>query len=214
MSGLTLIAEGVAGARGGRLVFEGVDLVVAPGEAVVLRGANGAGKTTLLRLLAGIATPAAGRVSFQGPASNGEPPNAATACVFVGHENAAKGPWTVDRNLAFWADLYGERAVDIDDVKARLFLSGLGERQAGALSAGQRRRLGLARALVSARTIWLLDEPTASMDAQSAARVADAIRDHCAAGGSAIVATHEPIDLPDARAFRMAAPPATSGEAA
>ncbi|MEO1013635.1 MAG: heme ABC exporter ATP-binding protein CcmA [Pseudomonadota bacterium] len=202
--GVILTAEGVAGARGGRTVFEGVDLTVSAGEAVILRGANGAGKTTLLRILAGLAKPAAGTLALEGAAINGDAPTPATTAVFIGHLDAAKGAMTVDQNLQFWAKLYGGQA-SIADIKNWLFLADLSDRPAATLSAGQRRRLGLARALVSQRPIWLLDEPTASMDARSAARVADIIKAHCAAGGIAIVATHEPIDLPDARAFRMAA---------
>ncbi len=200
-----MTARGVAGARGGRPVFEGVNLSLAPGEAVVLRGANGAGKTTLLRILAGLAGPSAGAIEFDGPDMNGDPPTAATASVYLGHLDGAKGPMSVDRNLAFWAQLYGRRGAPFDDVKERLFLSDLGRRPAATLSAGQRRRLGLARALVSGRPVWLLDEPTASMDSPSAARVAEIIQAHCASGGSALIATHEPMALAGERAFRMAA---------
>ncbi|MEM1396730.1 MAG: heme ABC exporter ATP-binding protein CcmA, partial [Pseudomonadota bacterium] len=178
---------------------------LSPGDAIILRGANGAGKTTLLRILAGLAAPEAGPIEFATDVALPDPVTAADACVFVGHLNATKAAESVSQNLAFWSALYGNPLKDFDVVKQRLHLMELSDRPAAALSAGQHRRLGVARALVSRRPIWLLDEPTASMDIDSAQLVAEVIDQHCEQGGSVIVATHEPLDLANAKAFRMRA---------
>jgi len=197
-----LQARDVAGARGGRLVIEGVTLNVGPGEAVILRGENGAGKTTLLRLFAGLAAPATGEISIDTDEGSAAP---CDATVFAGHLDGAKGPLTVAENLAFWARLYGASPQGLNSAAARMGLAGLEERPASALSAGQRRRLGLARVLLSGRPIWLLDEPTASMDAGAASQVAAAIAEHRGAGGAVVIATHDPMPTPGAAAFRIGA---------
>ncbi len=190
-----LAAQDLGGGRGGRLVFAGVNLRLDRGAAILLRGANGAGKTTLLRTLAGLSPPPAGRL---------DPPCDGRA-VFVGHENAAKPALSARDNLQFWAAIYGAQAAAVTRAAEQLDLGRLLERAAGALSAGQKRRLGLARALLARRPVWLLDEPTASMDARSRATVCALIDAHCAEGGAALVATHDPLPLRGAVAFTMAA---------
>nr|WP_209839356.1 heme ABC exporter ATP-binding protein CcmA [Rubellimicrobium aerolatum] len=175
--------EGLAVARGGVPVLTGLSFAVAPGEALILRGPNGAGKTTLLRVLAGLAPPFAGRVEA--------PPE---SVAFASHADGIKAALTVTENLRFWADLYGRGfdAAILDDFDLR----SLRDRPAGTLSAGQSRRLGLARLGVIGRTILLLDEPTVSLDVASVARFADWLRDrHLAAGGIAVIATHVPLGL-------------------
>ena len=167
-------------ARGGIAVLEGLSFTVNPGHALILRGPNGIGKTTLLRSLAGLQ-----------PALNGEinAPNESIA--YAAHSDGIKHVLTVRENLEFWADVFGTN--DIVPALNAFELEPLANRPAGALSAGQKRRLGLARLLVTARPIWILDEPTVSLDTHAVEMFANAIRAHLAGGGIALIATH--IDL-------------------
>ena len=167
-------------ARGGIAVLEGLSFTVNPGQALILRGPNGIGKTTLLRSLAGLQ-----------PALNGEinAPNESIA--YAAHSDGIKHVLTVRENLEFWADVFGTN--DIAPALNAFELEPLANRPAGALSAGQKRRLGLARLLVSARPIWILDEPTVSLDIHAVEMFANAIRAHLVGGGIALIATH--IDL-------------------
>ena len=167
-------------ARGGIAVLEGLSFTVNPGQALILRGPNGIGKTTLLRSLAGLQ-----------PALNGEinAPNESIA--YAAHSDGIKHVLTVRENLEFWADVFGTN--DIASALKAFELEPLANRPAGALSAGQKRRLGLARLLVSARPIWILDEPTVSLDTHAVEMFANAIRAHLVGGGIALIATH--IDL-------------------
>lgn len=172
-----LIAQGLACGRGGLPVLEGVSFEVQGGGALILRGANGIGKTTLLRVLAGLQAPLAGTLS----APLGPP-------AYAAHSDAVKGQMTVAENLTFWAGLHGRG--DIAPALAAMALGPLHDRPAMHLSAGQRRRLGLARLWVTGRALWLLDEPTVSLDAESTARLNDGIAAHLAGGGAAVIATH------------------------
>ena len=178
-----LRVEGLAVARGGVPVLSGVSFAVAPGAALILRGPNGAGKTTLLRVLAGLARPLSGRIDM-----------APESAAYASHADGIKAALSVEENLRFWAELYArpfDRAVlgDFD-------LRPIAERPAGTLSAGQSRRLGLARLAVIGRPILLLDEPTVSLDAASVTRFADWLRDrHLGSGGLAVIATHVPLGL-------------------
>lgn len=173
-------------ARGGVPVLEGVSFSLGAGEALILRGPNGIGKTTLLRSIAGLQPPLAGRVEA-GPES----------LVYAGHADGIKAPLTVAENLGFWAQVFGT-----NDLAAAIEAFGLGPlagRPAGALSAGQKRRLGLARLLVTGRPVWLLDEPTVSLDTDAVAMFAAAMRAHLAGGGAALIATHIDLGLAEAR---------------
>ncbi len=184
-------------ARGGVPVLAGVSFRLAAGEAALLRGPNGSGKTTLLRTLAGLQPPLAGTVSI--------PPE---EVAYAAHADGLKPTLSVAENLGFWAAVYGTRGVA--EAMARFRLDDLARRPAGALSAGQKRRLGLARLLVTGRKVWLLDEPTVSLDAGSVALFADAVRAHLAGGGLALIATH--IDLGfEARVIDVAGFRATAG---
>jgi heme exporter protein A len=147
---------------------------------MVLRGPNGSGKTTLLRTVAGLQPPLAGRVEA-----------AADQIAYAAHADGLKAMLTVAENLTFWASVFGTG--DIAPALRAFDLVDLVERQAGSLSAGQKRRLGLARLMVTRRAIWVLDEPTVSLDTGSTALFADAVRAHLGQGGSALIATH--IDL-------------------
>ena len=147
---------------------------------MILRGPNGSGKTTLLRTIAGLQAPARGTLACD-----------SDAIAYGGHSDGLKSTLTVAENLRFWAVLHGQK--EIDAALSAFDLDSLTDRMAGALSAGQKRRLGLARLLVTGRPVWALDEPTVSLDAASVGLFADAIRAHLARGGAAVLTTH--IDL-------------------
>jgi heme exporter protein A len=191
-----LVAENIAARRGGRLAFAGAFLVLNPGEIHVLRGSNGAGKSTLLRVLAGRAQPDAGTMRIEGV----EPGAAAT---LLGHSDGLKGALTGDETLRFWRDLYGTDDARIAAAAEAMEIAAFRFQRVSTLSAGQRRRIALCRPIISGRPIWLLDEPTAGMDATSAARVIAAVEAHAKGGGSAIVATHEPLQFRGARNITM-----------
>lgn len=182
----------LACARGGVPVLSGLSFTLEGGAALVLRGPNGCGKTTLLRTLASLQPPLAGHVDL--------PPEAAA---YAGHADGIKAVLTVAENLTFWARLHGQGGVDA--AMERMNLTQLSERPAGELSAGQRRRLGLARLLVAGRWLWLLDEPTVSLDTASVALFAGVVRDHLAAEGAAVIATHIDLGLPEARVLDLSA---------
>ncbi len=173
-------ARDLAVGRGGLPVLSGLTFAVEPGRALILRGPNGAGKTTLLRTLAGLQAPMAGTLA---------PDRDAVA--YGGHADGMKGQLTVAENLVFWAGLHGTGGIDA--ALDAFGLRPLEDRLAQHLSAGQRRRLGLARILVTGRPVWCLDEPTVSLDAGATARFAAMVERHLASGGTAILATH--IDL-------------------
>ena len=170
----------LACARGGIVVLDEVSFSLDAGQVLLLRGPNGIGKTTLLRTLAGLQ-----------PALEGEVVVAPDAITYGAHADGLKSTLTVAENLTFWAQVYG--ISDIGPALKAFNLEELASRAAHNLSAGQKRRLGLARLLVTGRKIWALDEPTVSLDVASVALFADAVRRHCAAGGAALIATH--IDL-------------------
>ncbi|PRX37897.1 heme exporter protein A [Meinhardsimonia xiamenensis] len=169
-------------ARGGVPVLEHVSFALAAGEVLVLRGPNGSGKTTLLRTIAGLQPPLAGEIRA-----------APGAIAYAAHADGLKATLTVAENLAFWAGIYGTG--DIAGALAAFALEGLADRPAQNLSAGQKRRLGLARLLVTGRPVWALDEPTVSLDAAAVEMFAEAVRTHVAAGGAALIATHIELGL-------------------
>ena len=181
----------LAVARGGVTVLQGLDLTLTAGQALILRGPNGSGKTTLLRTLAGLQPPAAG--SFEVPPE---------AVAYAAHADGLKPTLTVAENLTFWASIHGNP--DIDPALRALDLAALQHRPAGQLSAGQKRRLGLARLLVTGRPIWLLDEPTVSLDAASVTLFSEVVRQHLAGGGIAVIATHADLGLPEAGVLDLA----------
>lgn len=190
--------------RAERRVIDDLSLDVAPGEAVVLRGPNGAGKTTLIRAVAGLLNPSAGAISLDDEPRNAEHDETPVAerCHYVGHLNALKSALTVAENLAFWAEyLGGAASSDLDAALAAFDLEPLADIPAGYLSAGQKRRAALARLLVANRPLWLLDEPTVSLDTSSVARLARVIDSHTAKGGLVLAATHLPLGLAGEREF-------------
>lgn len=177
---MSLIVEDVSVARGGVPVLQGLSFTLGDGQALILRGPNGIGKTTLLRTLAGLQPPLSGRIT-----------GAEERIAYAAHADGIKPTLSVRENLTFWARVFG--AGGIDAAIETYDLAGLVSRPAGALSAGQKRRLGLARMLVTGRPVWAMDEPTVSLDRDAVAMFAGAVRAHLTAGGSALIATH--IDL-------------------
>lgn len=185
-------------ARGGIPVLEGVNFTLAAGTTLVLRGPNGIGKTTLLRTVAGLQPPLRGRISLE-----------REAMAYAAHSDGLKSTLSVRENLSFWSQVFGTES--IETALDSFHLRALADRPAGALSAGQKRRLGLARLLVTGRPIWVLDEPTVSLDTASVALFVAAIRAHMEQGGSALIATHIDLGLNESRLldvgpFRAKAP--------
>ncbi len=177
---MELVVENLSCARGGVPVLEGVNFTLSGASVLVLRGPNGSGKTTLLRTIAGLQPASAGSVHL-----------APDAIAYGAHADGLKATLSVADNLAFWAGIYGTGS--INTALAAFDLTALAGRAAQNLSAGQKRRLALGRLLVTGRPIWVLDEPTVSLDQASVVKFGAAIKAHLAGGGSALIASH--IDL-------------------
>ncbi len=191
----SLTAENLACARGDRVLFEGLSFRLERGQALAVEGANGAGKTSLLRLIAGFLTPQAGRLVLatdQGESDDGEERGKQTG--WLGHQDGLKPQLTVREQLNFFAALYGAKT-DSDAAMSQVGLARQKDFPCRYLSAGQKRRLGLARLMVSARSLWLLDEPFAALDSEGETMIAQAMAQHCANGGMVIAATHDPLPL-------------------
>lgn len=198
--------QNLACERGGRRVFRNVNFAAATGQAVTLEGPNGAGKTSALRMLAGFISPAAGEIRVHMSAGYiiADDEERGRLIGWMGHQDGIKAQLSVIENARFFAALYGAR-MDLEGILDRVGLTRLIELPAQYLSAGQRRRLGLARLILSARPLWLLDEPLSSLDATGRRLVAELIGEHCDDGGVAIIATHETLGLDVTRYFLGAA---------
>lgn len=190
MTAPLLSVRDLAVARGGLRAVEGVSFTLHRGQALILRGPNGIGKTTVLRCVAGLQPAVAGAV---------EMPEDCLA--YAAHADGLKPTLTVAENLRFWATLFGRSG--IEDALTAMDLARLCDRTAGALSAGQKRRLGLARLMVTGRPLWILDEPTVSLDAAAVGLFARAVRDHLAGGGAALMATHIELGLSEAKVLDL-----------
>jgi heme exporter protein A len=199
---MRLIVENLACTRSGHTLFQGLNFVLAEGEGLRIVGPNGAGKTSLLRLIAGLLAPTHGRVALEGAEGViGE------AAHLVAHQEAVKGALTVRENLEFWRAVLGATGgVGLAAVEAALSalgLSALAQFPARVLSAGQRRRLALARLLVAKRRLWLLDEPASGLDADGQQTLSRMIAEHVSAGGIAVMATHGAPEISAAREIRL-----------
>jgi len=184
---ISLAASKISCQRGGRTIFQDLSFRLAPGQALLVTGPNGAGKTSLLRQIAGLLPLAAGDVRLIGEAPEAARPE---LCHYVGHADAVKPRLSVSENVAFWDAYLGEQRTDLKAALAAFGLGPLANVSAGLLSAGQRRRLALARLFAAPRPIWLLDEPQSSLDAASIKLLEAALDAHLDAGGIAMVASH------------------------
>lgn len=196
---MRLIAEKVACIRGGRRLFSGLGFTLSGGEALAVMGPNGAGKSSLLRLIAGFLRPAEGRLVLEG-VSEEQP--AGQAAHFVGHLDGVKAALTVGENLNFMRAVLGGGGKTAEGALEALGLVRLAALPAGMLSAGQKRRLALARLLVAPRPLWLLDEPLTALDAEGQQSFAAVARDHLSGGGLIVAATHTALGI-DARELRL-----------
>lgn len=217
MTGFTIAAlrgEKLCCRRGFKLLFQDLDLSAQAGRALVVTGPNGAGKSSLLRILAGLLTPSAGNVRLTGGPEEG---GLREHLHYLGHDDAVKGALTVAANLDFWRQVLGPTGLPVEEALEEVGLGGLGRLRASVLSAGQKRRLAIARLLVSRRPIWILDEPTTALDVRAQARFAAFGRAHLEAGGILLAATHAPLDLGSADELqlsgRVVAPVAEEDEA-
>ncbi len=199
ISGAGLSARNLVCERGGRTLFSSLSFDVAPGDALILRGPNGSGKTSLLRLLAGLLPAADGEILWRGAPVQRDREAWRGALRFLAHDNAVKPTLTVEQNLVFWTKLYDNAPGDaVSRGLTAVGLERLADLPAVMLSAGQRRRLALARLAACPGEVWLLDEPTVTLDADSVARLSVMVADHRGNGGMVIAATHDAFDAPEA----------------
>jgi heme exporter protein A len=197
---MRLCGRNVRCVRGGREVFSGLDFEASSGEALAVTGPNGSGKTSLLRLIAGLLAMAGGSIDLEGGEAELTLPEQAH---FLGHRDALKPALSVAENLSFWRDFLGGVPPDAkenlkESLKESLAAVGLDhaiDLPAAYLSAGQRRRLSIARLLVVRRPLWLLDEPTNALDAAGQSMFAAHMTDHLARGGLIVAATHAPLGI-------------------
>lgn len=189
---MRLSGRGVRCVRGGREVFSGLDFVASAGEALAVTGRNGSGKTSLLRVIAGLLTPDGGTIGLEGGAGELTLPEQAH---FLGHRDALKPALSVVENLVFWQEFLGGEVSDAAASLGEVGLDHATHLPAAFLSAGQRRRLSIARLLAARRPIWLLDEPTNALDTSGQAMFAALMGDHLARGGLIVAATHAPLGI-------------------
>ncbi|MBF0267796.1 MAG: heme ABC exporter ATP-binding protein CcmA [Alphaproteobacteria bacterium] len=197
-------AENLTCVRGGRAVFARLSFALESGQALFLLGPNGSGKSSLLRLLAGLLRPSAGRLLWDDVAVADDPEAHGARLHYVGHHDAVKPVLTVFETLHFWARLHGgdseKRVREALDVFA---IARLADVPGRLLSAGQKRRVNLARLIAAPAPLWLLDEPSVALDKASVKALEAAMAAHRATGGMVIVSTHADIDLPDAAILRL-----------
>lgn len=203
MTGLE--GNGLAALRGEDRIFSGITFALQGGESLVLTGRNGSGKSTLIRVLAGLLPADEGHVKVT--VADRIVPRAAEAMHYLGHRNAMKREMTVEENLLFWKNFMGDteggKGLTPEDAADRLGLATILHLPFGYLSAGQQRRMAMAKLLVAWRPIWLLDEPTAALDRQSDAVFAQIMRGHLQQGGIIVAATHQELGLEDAKRLEM-----------
>jgi heme exporter protein A len=198
---MRLSGRGIRCVRGGREIFSGLDFETASGEALAVTGPNGSGKTSLLRLIAGLLATSDGSIELEGGEADLTLPEQAH---YLGHRDALKPALSVLENLSFWRDFLGGDGAHADKCLSQVGLDHATHLPAAYLSAGQRRRLSIARLVSVRRPIWLLDEPTSALDASGKSLFAGLMRDHLAHGGLIIAATHTPLGI-EAKELRMGA---------
>lgn len=199
---MRLVVADLACRRGVRLLFQGLGFTLEAGRALIVTGPNGTGKSSLLRLLAGLARPEAGTLRLDGAP---EPDDFAEETHYLGHLDAHKPSLSAQENLAFWRAMLGRPALSVGAAMEAVGLGGLERLPVAVLSAGQKRRLALARLLVARRPLWLLDEPTTALDASAQARFGELARAHVAEGGLIVAATHAPLDFGPSDALDLGA---------
>lgn len=182
-------ADDLACRRGDRLLFRRLSFALAPGQSCHITGANGVGKTTLIRAVAGLTTPYAGQVQRTG------------ALGLLDERSGLDPDLPLTRALAFWCTI--DAVADQAAIMARLKLDALAEVPVRYLSTGQKKRAALARLLGQRAPIWLLDEPLSGLDTASQALVSALVREHCAGGGIALIASHQPLDVPGMTSFAV-----------
>ncbi len=197
---MRLCAVDLACHRGGRDIFTGLNFAVASGEVLAVTGRNGAGKSSLLRTIVGLIRVGRGKLTLEG----GDPElTIAEQAHYLGHQDALKPSLSVAENLRFWAGFLGSEPADIAAALVTVGLDGLADLPSAYLSAGQRRRLSIARLVAVKRPIWLLDEPTSSLDDAAQNRLMALLRSHVAEGGMVVAATHGPIGLGGPKELRL-----------
>jgi heme exporter protein A len=197
---MKLVGDKLSSVRGGRTLFAELSFDVAAGGSLLVTGPNGAGKTTLLRMIAGFLRSDTGRIALE----QGRPDHTLSEqCHYVGHLNAVKASLTVAENAGFWSGFLGGERDKVDAAIETFGLAALRDIPAGYLSAGQKRRLGLARVLLAERPVWLLDEPTSALDERAQRTLLEVVNAHLAAGGIVAAATHAPLGFAGARELRL-----------
>lgn len=199
---MRLKAENLAGERAGETIFAGLSFDLSSGEALIVTGPNGSGKSTLLRIICGLLAPENGTIALYEDTVSMP---VRTACHYLGHLNAMKPALSVRENLLFWQKFNGAARFDIEEALEVVDLPGVDHLPFGYLSTGQKRRVSIAKLLISHRPVWIVDEPTAGLDKASEARFAELMRDHRREGGMVIAATHIPLGLTGIKSLDMAA---------
>ena len=189
--------------RGERMVFAGLSFALAPGDALMVTGPNGSGKSSLLRILAGLLRPIRGHLFWQGNPVGHDPDAHRARLCYVGHQDPVKPLLSVGENLAFWTRLHGSAEDAVAPALARFGLLAIAKVPARLLSAGQRRRLNLARLLVAGAPLWLLDEPTVALDTEAITTFEGMLADQRARGGIVLIATHSRIAMAGAETIAL-----------
>ncbi len=192
---MKLVVENLSAQRTGQLIFANIHFTLEDGKALVVTGSNGSGKSTLLRVICGLLDASTGSVTLAGCATNDESSVPHEQMHYLGHQNALKLALSVEENLAFWQNFCGNPLLDIKVALAAVGLPDIGHLPAAYLSAGQKRRIAIARLLVSHKPIWIVDEPTSALDKASETLFANLIKDHLGEGGMVIAATHQSLGI-------------------
>jgi heme exporter protein A len=211
-SGPALSTQGLSYFRGDRCLFRGLDLSLGTGEILHLRGPNGVGKTSLMRVLAGLASPETGHVAWYGEPIERIRPLYQQNLAWLAHREGLKSELTVRENIRFDAALRLARpAGDTAEILTRLGIADRIDLPSGVLSAGQRRRVALARVLLSGAMLWMLDEPFTNLDAEGQRLVSSLMASHAAGGGLCVVAAHQALGLQGAHVHEFDMQPVGRG---